>query len=225
MHSTAFIWILITDSLRRWATICKFNHICIYSLTSQGDDAPVDVHPHFIYKDGNGRTNHTQRATYLSKAIRDNPEQFQSITDVLEDICKIVCNVLRKHLPHVFDRLRIFCEILPLNHRPATYPFPGFVLNIQVCTEAHVDTNDDTICIVIPFGPYKGGELVLHEAGLVLELQEGDILIFPSYRLTHFNLHFTGIRGSIVLHSDKEVKSWNTNRNGWGNHMVVKYGH
>jgi hypothetical protein len=143
--------------------------------------------------------------------IKQNPETFQSITDALKDICKIVCNVLRKHLPHVFDRLHVFCGILPLNHRSATYPFPWFVLNIQVCTEVHVDANDDTICVVIPFGPYKGGELVLHEAGLVLELQEGDILVFPSYRLTHFNLHFTGIRGSVVMHSDKEVKSWNAN--------------
>ena len=96
---------------------------------------------------------------------------------------------------------------------------------MKVCTEAHVDANDDTICVVIPFGAYKGGELVLHEAGLVLELQEGDILIFPSYLITHFNLHFTDVRGSVVMHSDKEVKSWNTNRNGWDNHMVVKYGH
>ena len=185
----------------------------------------MDVHPHFIYKNPNGHTNHGQRATYLSKTIRDNPNQFQSITDSLEDICKIICDILRKHLPKVSDRLRVFCEILPLNHRPATYPFPGFVLNMKVCTEAHVDANDDTICVVIPFGAYKGGELVLHEAGLVLELQEGDILIFPSYLITHFNLHFTDVRGSVVMHSDKEVKSWNTNRNGWDNHMVVKYGH
>jgi hypothetical protein len=148
-----------------------------------------------------------------------------SITEAIEDICKIVCEVLRKHLPSSFNQLRIFCEILPLSHRPATYPFPGYVLNIQVCTEAHVDVNDTEVCIVVPFGQYEGGELVLHEAGLVLELKEGDILVFPSHRLTHFNLHFTGIRGSVVMHSDKEVKSWNANRNGWDNHIVAKYGH
>jgi hypothetical protein len=58
-------------------------------------------------------------------------------------------------------------------------------------------------------------------AGLVLDLKEGDILIFPSHRITHFNLHFDGVCGSIVLHSNKEVKSWNTSRNGWDGHMVV----
>jgi hypothetical protein len=191
----------------------------------QGDGAPKEFHPHFIYKEGNGRTNHNQRATYISKTIKDDSERFQSITETIEDICKIVCEVLRKHLPSSFDQLRVFCEILPLSHHPTTYPFPGYVLNIQACTEAHIDANDTEVCIIVPFGQYKGGELVLYEAGLVLELKEGDILVFPSHRLTHFNLHFTGIRGSVVMHSDKEVKSWNANRNGWDNHMIVKYGH
>lgn len=102
-----------------------------------------------------------------------------------------------------------------------TYPFPGFVLNLQVATEAHTDTNDDTICVVIPFGDYTGGELVLHEAGIVLELVEGDILIFPSYRLTHYNLHFKGVRGSVVMHSDSKVKSWIKDRNGWDKHILI----
>jgi hypothetical protein len=128
----------------------------LINICCQGDGSPDDIHPHFLYKDGNGHSNHNQRATYLSKAIKDNPDRFQSITDILQDICKIVCDILQKHLPDAFDRLRVFCEILPLNHMPVTYPFPGLVLNIQVCTEAHVDANDDTICIVLPFGPHKG---------------------------------------------------------------------
>ena len=158
----------------------------------------------------------------MAKAIKDNPEQFDAITTALEDVCKIVYELIRKHLPEVHDHLRVFCEILPLNRCPVTYPFPGFVLNIRVCTEAHVDANDNTICVVIPFGPHEGGEIVLYEAGLVLDLKGGDILIFPSYRITHFNLHFVGVRCSIVLHSDKDVKSWNFNHNGWDSHMVVK---
>ncbi|KIM74023.1 hypothetical protein PILCRDRAFT_14754 [Piloderma croceum F 1598] len=199
-------------------------HFDMYNRFAErvGDGSPDNVHPHFLYRDGNGHGNHNQRATYLAKAIKNNPERYQSITDILEGICKIVCSVLQKHLPDAFDQLRVFCEILPLNHMPVTYPFPGFVLNIRVCTDAHVDANDNTICVVIPFGTYKGGELVLYEAGLVLEIQEGDILIFPSHRLTHFNLHFIGVRGSIVMHSDKEVNAWNVNRNGWDCHMVVK---
>jgi hypothetical protein len=223
MRLIVFIWTLTIGLLRRFAIHFFLLMSCLLiNICCQGDGSPDNVHPHFLYKDGNGHSNHNHRATYLAKAIKDNPERFQSITDILQDVCKIVCDVLQKHLPDAFDRLRVFCEILPLNQMPATYPFPGFVLNIQVCTEAHVDANDDTICVVIPFGPYEGGELVLYEAGLVLEIQEGDILIFPSYCLTHFNLHFTGVRGSVVMHSDKAVTTWNANRNGWNRHIVVK---
>lgn len=84
-----------------------------------------------------------------------------------------------------------------------------------------MDTGDVDICIVMPIGSFKGGELALHEAGLVLEMVEGDILIFPSWRITHFNLHFEGVRLSLVLHSDKDVKTWVSNRNSWDGHMVV----
>jgi len=48
-----------------------------------------------------------------------------------------------------------------------------------------------------------------------------DIFIFPSYRLTHFDMHFKGVHGSIVMHTDKEVKSWNDNRNEWDSHIVT----
>lgn len=183
--------------------------------------AIVDIHPYFVYWSGKERINHSQRATYLADAIKNHPTQFDSITQTLEAISTIIQHVLAKHLPDDYDQLRVFCELLPLNHLPATYPFPGFVLNLQVCTQAHVDSNDDRICVVIPFGAFRGGELVLHEMGLVIELQEGDIVIFPSSKLTHFNLHFTGVRGSVVMHSDKEVKSWIKDRNGWDKHMVV----
>jgi hypothetical protein len=144
------------------------------------------------------------------------------LTDAMDDVFEIVCDILHKYLPEEYDQLRVSCKILPLNHRLATYPFAGFVLNIQVCTDGHIDEKDDTICVVIPFGEHTGGQLVLHEMGLVLDLQEGDVLIFPSYRLTHFNLHFSGVRGSIVMHSDRDIKSWTVDRNGWDRHMVVK---
>jgi hypothetical protein len=75
--------------------------------------------------------------------------------------------------------------------------------------------------VVIPFGEFTGGELGLHEAGLLFGLKTGDIIVFLSFRFSHFNLHFKGSRGSLVRHSDKEGKDWVQNRNGWDCHMVV----
>jgi hypothetical protein len=112
-------------------------------------------------------------------------------------------------------------DVLPLNEAPTAYPFPGFVLNIQVMTDGHLDSGDNTICVVVPFGDWKGGELVLYELGLVLDMSPGDILVFPSDKITHFNLNFRGIRCSVVMHSDAHGKTWVENRNGWDSHIVV----
>jgi hypothetical protein len=56
---------------------------------------------------------------------------------------------------------------------------------------------------------------VLYEAGLVFESGHGDLIIFPSADITHFNLHFEGLRSSLVLHSDKTGDEWGLNRNRW----------
>lgn len=141
--------------------------------------------------------------------------------DALKDICKAVGEVLRKHLPEEYSDLSVFCEILPLNRKPGTYPYPGCVLNIQVSTLAHKDGGDTVLCGIIPFGDFEDGDLVLWEAGLRIRLKEGTGVFFPSDSITHFNMPFTGVRCSIVLHSDKEGKSWREDRNGWEEHIAL----
>jgi hypothetical protein len=71
------------------------------------------------------------------------------------------------------------------------------------------------MCLVLVIGQHAGGELCLVEPGLVLRLRNGDIALFPSGRITHFNLNYLGIRASVVLHSDKEGKAWADDRAGW----------
>lgn len=111
----------------------------------------------------------------------------------------------------------MYCDILLCSEVPATYPFAGFVVNLCVCTDGHRDSQDaEDMCVVMQFSRNcKGGGLCLYEAGLVFEMESGDILIFPSRLLTHFNLHFDGIRASLVLHTDKHCKDWIADRNGW----------
>lgn len=138
----------------------------------------------------------------------------------MQPICPIFRDLLLKHLPSVYTRLSTFCDLLPLNYTPQTYPFPGLVANVQVATDAHLDDSDDTICIVMPWGSYEGGQLVLEGAGIVLDLPPGAVVIFPSWLLVHYNLHFTGFRGSIVLHCDKQGRCWVEDRNGWCDHIV-----
>lgn len=78
------------------------------------------------------------------------------------------------------------------------------------------------MCTVLVIGNHKGGELVLHEPGLVIEAKEGYLIIFPSGRISHFNLHYKGLRGSMVLHTDKALEAWVKNRNGWGGNIYMR---
>ena len=84
----------------------------------------------------------------------------------------------------------------------------------------HRDQSDKRICVVIPFGDWEGGDICLYELGLVVKLRPGDVLVFPSCHITHFNLHFTGFRGSLVLHSDRQGANWVKDCNGWEKHVM-----
>lgn len=89
------------------------------------------------------------------------------------------------------------------------------MVNLRVSTWAHRDHGDKQLCVVIAFGKYTGGELCVYEIGLKFDLQMGDVLIFPSCDLTHFNMHFSGKRGTLVLHSDRQGDEWVKDCRGW----------
>lgn len=110
---------------------------------------------------------------------------------------------------------------MPDNQHAPTYPFLGFVLNLNVSTEAHRDKRDLRACMVLDVGEHSEGDLVLYEPGLVVPLRNGDLIIFPSDKITHFNLHFEGIRASVVLHSDGNGTTWAKDRNGWAEYGCV----
>jgi hypothetical protein len=94
------------------------------------------------------------------------------------------------------------------------------VVNFCVSTDGHRDWSDNRLCVIVPFGNWEGGEIVLHELGLVIKMHSGDALAFPSCNITHFNLHFTGLRGSLVFHSDIQGENWLKDQNGWGEHLL-----
>ncbi|KAJ7708926.1 hypothetical protein B0H17DRAFT_1124715 [Mycena rosella] len=102
------------------------------------------------------------------------------------------------------------------------YPHPSKDMgNVNdAYTWAHRDKGDKHLCLVIPFGSFTGGQLCLYETGFSFDLQLGDVLIFPLCDLTHFNLHFSGQRGTLVLHSDRQGDSWFRDYHGWSSFFV-----
>lgn len=149
--------------------------------------------------------------------IQDNVSLIDAVLQIEQ---RLIIWQLQFHLPAEYKILRAYTEALPFNWDSPIHPFAGVVINFCVSTNAHRDKLDKRICIVIPFGEWEGGEICLYELGLVIKLKAGDVLVFPSCDITHFNMHFNGLRGSLVLHSDRLGDSWVEGYNGWRKHIV-----
>ena len=122
---------------------------------------------------------------------RDLPKHFESLVEVFND------------LPFEPD------FVLP-------YPFTKLVVNLGAQTEGHTDPTDYMICLIVPFGEWEGGAVGLVHAGVVVELRQGDGIAFPSDKMPHFNEMVSGLRGSLVMATDKNLRTWRETRNHWG---------
>lgn len=124
---------------------------------------------------------------------------------------------LRHYLPKEYEILSIDTECLPFGDHSVFHPFLSLVLNINVVTTGYRDGNDGPFCLILTIGDFQGGALCLVEPGLVIPLGNGDLLVFKSAEIMHFNLHYVGSRASLTLKTDRAFKTWVTNHNGWQN--------
>src|SRR5437899_1452382 len=108
------------------------------------------------------------------------------------------------HLPAEYKVLAEVAESLPGKATSQVMPFVSLVVNINAQTEAHRDKWDKNLCLALAIGEFSGGSLVLREQGLVLELQNGDFVVFQSSKSTHFNLDYVGRQASFVMQTDVE---------------------
>jgi len=119
-------------------------------------------------------------------------------------------------LPEEYEIISQYTEVLLGDSRSPAYPFAGFVVNFNVSTKVHRDWTDLKFCVVLVISEdCEGGDLCFMEPGIRLELQNGDMVAFPSHSISHFNMDYIGKRASIVFHSDREGQKWAKNRNGW----------
>ncbi|KAH9922737.1 uncharacterized protein B0H18DRAFT_825074, partial [Fomitopsis serialis] len=162
-------------------------HFSWYNRSStKGDDAPLDVPPRQLSRQGCSRTNYAQMTPYVSADMEDHRPIYQAMTVTLADMFSWLHSIL----PGEYDHLEATASLLPDLHHSLVHPFVGLVINMNVCTYAHRDSKDDTICLVIVVGEFEDGDLCLVEPGIVLPLRHGHFAIFPSCRVTHFNLHY-----------------------------------
>ncbi|KAJ7242019.1 hypothetical protein C8J57DRAFT_1526421 [Mycena rebaudengoi] len=154
------------------------------------------------------------------------PVAYDLLKRNLADIVSFLAENISVHGPDLVEKLSARIRFLPGNEKCPFAPYGGVVVNMGGCSDAHADELDDEDhCMVIPFTKNcVGGALVLHEAGTVLDLHAGDMVLFLPAWLTHFNLHFQGICASLVFHTDMSLKLWDR-VNGWdGQYGVQKEG-
>lgn len=123
---------------------------------------------------------------------------------------------VKAHLPKEYEILSQYAEVLPAGSFCPAYPFTSFIINFNVSTKLHRDWNDMEFCVVLVVSEdaCEGGDLCFMEPGIRLQMKNGDIVMFRSQKITHFNMHVKGMRTSIVFHSDVAGKDWVNNRNG-----------
>ena len=119
---------------------------------------------------------------------------------------------MKRVIPQETVELENLINNLPLNDSSPTKPYASLVLNCSVATKPHRDTGDFSCCLVVPFGEWQGGMLILYEPGLILILEDGQPCWFNSRKITHFNADMKGIRGSLVFHTDYGLQGWEKNR-------------
>ena len=73
------------------------------------------------------------------------------------------------------------------------------IVNLLRCSTCHLDPEDDEMCILIIFGQFSGGDIVLPAFGMTFEIPGGTIFILRSRYLEHFNTPWMGLRFSVVL--------------------------
>lgn len=132
-------------------------------------------------------------------------------------ISRLIVFQMKEVLPQEYDKLNLYVDKLPADSVTPAYPFGGFVLNINVSTSVHRDWKDLHLCMVVVIASEdcEGGDLCFEELGLAVELRNGDMAIFASSKLSHFNTFYRGERCSMVFHTDAAGEGWLYNCNGW----------
>ncbi len=134
-----------------------------------------------------------------------------------------VVEQLKEILPKEYEIIGQYADVLPAGGFSPAYPFSGFVFNFNVCTKIHRDVGDKKLCLVMAItgDDCEGGDLCFLEPGIRLQLKSGDMVLFPSAKISHYNMHFKGERASLVFHSDGSGENWVKNRNNWAHNIYM----
>ncbi|EGO30648.1 hypothetical protein SERLADRAFT_412378 [Serpula lacrymans var. lacrymans S7.9] len=162
----------IASSSKEAAPLQSLHFSSYNCYTTKGKDAPTNVHPRYLVQEDGRRVNYSQMLPYPSGDIQKFPSLYNNLQKVFSGALSWIEVLVKKSLPDEYATLAKVIDILPGQPRSSVSPWLSWVVNINLCTEAHRDIGDSNICLILPIGSFQGAELVLLEQGLVVGSQE-----------------------------------------------------
>lgn len=130
-----------------------------------------------------------------------------------------------------YKRMDLFQEILEISkHLPASFIWDSVQLNQNYQTTKHKDKGNRGLSVIVAFGDYTGGELVLvNEDGEVSHDIKNKMLFFDGVNTEHYTKPFEGNRYSLVFYKvDRdfvEVPTWSFRKDGDQTYLVETLNH
>ncbi|KAK1231270.1 hypothetical protein PQX77_005610 [Marasmius sp. AFHP31] len=201
----------------------KCSHLNLYNrYSTKGHDAPHDADPWTLQKEGKRPPDISQFTPRFSAEFYDQEIRGTRLLKAMTPLLKYLATMVKERFPKENGELVAFISGLPLNAASPVHPFGGVAVNVNAATIVHLDPKDLNLCLVLAIHDCTGGELVLEGPGIVIRLKSGDFTIFPSKRISHYNLDFKGLRVSFAFSTDDAAKQWIEDNNGWLDNDYMK---
>src|SRR5271169_1982998 len=156
--------------------------------------------------------------SFMSREYRDAPKEADKFFEDNKEVFNRMSEILGRCAPGVYKQFQ-------------TYPLPDGVKRLCGAwlgcainkggnnpnqTNRHRDASEAQYGYsgLISCGDYQRGGLILWELEIVLEMEPGDVVIFPDAVITHSNEQAKGTRSSVVCFTQENVYSyWNRKYN------------
>jgi len=174
----------------------------------KGVDRGVAVQRHYIVWCSSAKV------PFVSKEFREDKEPAQNFMNDSQGLWKEASEIFRRIWLRQEKRFTEH-ETPPGTTRMAG-SWCGCAVNIgsednPVQTLPHRDVGESPfgISCLTAFGNYHGGDVVLWEAKVIIQMRSGDLLFFPDALIHHSNEPVTdGVRHSVVAFTPHNMFSW-----------------
>jgi hypothetical protein len=155
---------------------------------------------------------------FMSREYLDAQEEADKFFEGNKEVFKRMSGILGQCAPGVFKQFQTYP--LPDGVKRLCGAWLGCVINKGGNnpdeTIRHRDASEAQYGYsgLISCGDYRQGGLILWELEIVLEMEAGDVVIFPDAVITHSNEKAKGVRSSVVCFTQENVYSyWNRKYN------------